>query len=147
MPTASRFVAAICLAALAYVVSLQVMGLITEDIDFGYFAYANLGIGLVTGWIVTGTRAGHGGVSAPVTNGLTGMLAMVFWCLFVQGVNEMLRLALRNRFDGPFEAVFSVFEHMVEFGAILADPVVLATLFVGGAVTGLVVEQVWRRWP
>lgn len=147
MPTSARLASALCLAALAFVVSQQVMALITEDMNFGYFVYVNMGIGAVCGWVVTGRRVGHGGVAAPVTNGLTGMLTMVFWCLFVQGVNEMLRLAMRNRFDGPFEAVFSVFEHMVEFGAILIDPLVLVVLFAGGAVTGLLAEHVWRRLP
>ena len=44
------------------------------------------------------------GWTAGINNGLTGVASLVFWALFVQGCYEMFRLAMRNRYDGPFEA-------------------------------------------
>ncbi len=146
MPTAARLTAALCLVLLAFIVSGQIMPLMPEDTDFGYFTYVNMGLGWLVGWAIVGTRAGISRTSG-ITNGVTGVLALVFWGLFVQGANEMVRLAMRNRYDGPFEAVGAIFEHMVEYGMILIHPVVLATLLAGGVLTGLATEAAYRRWP
>ncbi|SDD80899.1 TrgA family protein [Ruegeria marina] len=145
MPTAARLVAAICLAVLALVVSQQVKPLMPEGTDFGYFDFVNMGLGLLCGWFVMGTRAGRG-ISAGITNGLTGMAALVFWALFVQGSYEMFRLAMRNRYDGPFEAVLAIFEKGVEFGAVLLAPNIIWTLLAGAVICGLMTEVAWRRW-
>lgn len=147
MPTAARLVAALSLAVLAFIVSGQIMPRMPEDTNFGYFTYVNIALGLVVGWIVMGRRAAQKSLSGAITNGLTGMLALVFWGLFVQGANEMVRLAMRNRYDGPFEAVFAIFEEMIEFGAVLLYPPILLTLALGGVIAGYVTDLAWRRWP
>ena len=96
MPDASRLVAALSLAFLAFIVSGQIMPLMTEGMDFGWFTYVNVAIGLAIGWVVMGDRAGRGMTNA-VNNGLTGMVVMVFWALFIQGGYEMMRRAMRNQ--------------------------------------------------
>ncbi len=146
MPDAARLTAAACLALLAFILSGMIMPLMPDDTDFGYFTVVNIVVGFLVGWVLMGRRAGNG-FSAAITNGLTGALALVFWGLFVQGGNEMLRLAMRNYYDGPFEAIFAIFEHMVEFGAYLLNPVILVTLAVGGALSGLATDYAWKRWP
>jgi cation transport ATPase len=145
MPDAARLVAALSLALLAFVVSGQVMPLMPEGTDFGYFTWVNVGLGVLCGWIVMGKRAGRGFVPS-INNGLTGMAALVFWALFVQGVYEMVRLAMRNRYGGPFEAITAIFEIGAEYGMILLVPNIIGTLLVGGVVAGLATEQAWHRW-
>lgn len=145
MPDAARLVAALCLAALGFVVSQQVIPRMPEGTDFGYFVWVNMGLGLLCGWIVMGKRAGRG-ITSAINNGLTGMAALVFWGLFVQGINEMVRLAMRNRYDGPFEAIFAVLEIGLDYGKVLLAPNIIVALLVGAVASGLATEFAWRRW-
>ncbi len=145
MPTAAKLVAAICLAALGFVTSELIKLVLPASTDFGIFTLLNTGIGFIMGWVVVGRRAGRG-YSAAISNGFTGMVALVFWGLFIQAVNEMVRLAVRHRYDGPVEALAAIFELLVKFGGQMLDPVVLLTLLCGGIVTGLLTEAAAARW-
>ena len=69
MPDAARLVAALGLALIAFIVSGQIMPLMPEGMDFGYFTWVNVGIGILTGWVVMGKRAGRG-TTAAINNGL-----------------------------------------------------------------------------
>jgi len=146
MPTGARLTAAISLALLAFVVSGQVMPLMPEGTEFGYFTHVNVVLGLLTGWIFMGRRVGHGLVPA-INNGLTGAAVMVLWALFIQGAWEMFRLAMRNRFDGPFEALLAIFTLSVDYFFVIAVPTVLISLAVGGCLAGLLAENAHKRWP
>ena len=145
MPDAARLVAALCLALIAFIVSGQVRPLMPEGTDFGYFTYVNIAIGVLCGWIVMGKRAGRGIVPA-INNGLTGVAALLFWGLFVQGVYEMVDLAMRNRYGGPLEALSAIFEIGAEYGWMIMVPNIIATVLVGGVLSGLATENAWRRW-
>lgn len=90
-----------------------------------------------------GARAGRG-VTAALNNGLTGMCVLVFWGVAVQGVTEMMRLAMNNRFDGPLEAIVAALELSAGYGLMIATPLVLGILIFGGMVAGLVTELAWR---
>ena len=145
MPSAAKLFAALCLMVLAFIVSGQIMPLFEEGKDFGYFTVINMAIGAVVGWSVMGRRAGKGFTPA-INNGLTGVVVMVFWCLFVQGCNEMFRLAMRNWYDGPFEAVLAIFEIGFEFAQMMVVPNILTTLLIGSIATGLITEHASRKW-
>lgn len=145
MPNAARLVSAISLALIAFILSGQIMPLMPEGTGFGYFTWINVALGVLVGWIVMGKRAGRG-TTPGINNGLTGVAALIFWGLFVQGCYEMFRQATRNRFDGPFEAVLAVFEIGAEYGMILLVPQIIATVLIGGVLAGLATEFAWRRW-
>ncbi|ABF64173.1 tellurite resistance protein [Ruegeria sp. TM1040] len=145
MPTAARLVAAVALALLAFVVSGQIMPLMPDDTDFGYFTFVNMGLGLVIGWKSIGPRAGRGW-AAGITNGITGTAVLVLWGLFIQGAVEMFRLAKRSIYDGPFEALAAIFTIALEYFFIMAVPSVLLTLAVGGTLIGMAVEIASKRW-
>lgn len=145
MPDAARLVAALSLALLAFIVSGQIIPLMPEGMDFGYFTWINMGIGIVCGWVIMGKRAGRG-ITAAINNGITGMVALVFWGLFVQGTYEMIRLSMRHRYDGPFEAVAAIFEIGIKYGAIIMVPHVILTLLIGGILAGFATEYAWRTW-
>ncbi len=145
-PTAAKLFAAGSLAILAFIVSGQYMPLMPEGKDFGYFTHINMGLGIVCGWNIMGRRAGRG-VTAAINNGLTGMTAMVFWALFIQGCYEMFRLAMRNRYDGPIEALAAIFTIAMDYGWImLKAPILIGTLLVGGVLAGLVTDYAKKRW-
>ncbi|NVO55003.1 TrgA family protein [Rhodobacteraceae bacterium B1Z28] len=145
MPSASRLVAAVCLMVVAFLVSSMIIENGDEGKDYGYFTLVNIALGWVCGWMIMGKRAGKGW-TAGVNNGLTGVASLVFWGLFVQGCYEMFRLAMRNRYDGPFQALKAIFEIGVDYGRLLLVPEILVTLAVGAVVAGLATEEASRRW-
>ena len=145
MPNAARLIAALCLAVVAFIVSGQVMPLMPEGTDFGYFTVVNVALGIVVGWVAMGKRAGRG-TAAAVTNGLTGIALLVFWALFIQGCYEMFRRAMRNRYDGPFDALMAIFEIGIGYGAVLLVSYIIGTLLGGGIVAGLATEYASKKW-
>lgn len=145
-PTAAKLIAALILGGLGYVLSGLVVPVLPEDTDPGWFPLVNLVIGLLCGWITVGRRAGRG-YAAAIGNGLTGGAALLFWGLFVQAGNEMLRLALRKRFDGPIESLLALLEKGAEWGMLaLAYPPFTLTLLLGALVAGLAAEYAARVW-
>ena len=145
MPDAARLIAALSIALTAFIVSGQIMDLFDDGRAFGYFVYINCTVGAICGWKIMGSRAGRGIVSA-INMGLTGSGLMVFWNLFIQGAYEMFDLAMRNRFDDPFEALGSIFEIGLGHGYTMSEPHILITLAVGGVVGGIATEFAWRQW-
>ncbi|MFT4961582.1 MAG: hypothetical protein ACI92Z_002674 [Paracoccaceae bacterium] len=145
MPTAARLVAAICLALLAFIVSGQIMPLMPEGTNFGYFTYVNIALGVVTGWVIMGKRAGLG-TTAAINNGITGVIALLFWGLFVQGCYEMIRLAMRHRYDGPFDALLGIAQIGAGYAMTFLVPHVIATLLIGGILAGFATEYAAKRW-
>jgi hypothetical protein len=145
MPTAARLVAAILLALLAYVLSELVRPLMPEGTPFGSFNFINAFIGLCVGWVVMGPRAGRGTVPG-INNGLTGTAVLFVWALGFHAATEMFRQAMRNRYDGPIEAVTAIFLIASEFGVKIAVPSVLLSALAGAIIVGIAVEFAARRW-
>ena len=145
MPTAARLVAAFCLAALAFVISGMVMPLMPESTDFGYFVPINVGLGLVAGWTVMGKRAGRG-TTAAINNGLTGVFVLMLWGIGVQAINEMVRLAMLNRYDNALEATVAVFEIGAKYALIIATVPIGVVLVLGAVLSGLLTEVAGKRW-
>lgn len=145
MPSAARAAAAIALAILGAYVSTLIIPLLPEGTDPGYFIYVNLALGAIVGWKSVGTRVGRGWTAA-VNAGLTGGVLLVLWGLFVQGTNEMVARALKNRYDGPMEAIAAIFEIGIDFSLIMATPTIIATLVAGSIITGLLSEIAGRMY-
>lgn len=145
MPTAAKIVAAICLAAIGWHASEVFRPLMPEGTDFGHFNMVNVILGILCGWFVVGTRVGRTYLES-FSAGLTGVAAMVFWALFLQSMNEMLKLALQNRYEGPVEGLVSVFEIAVDFGSRMLNFELIAVLVIGGMITGVLAEWASRRW-
>ena len=145
MPSAGRLAAGVTLALVAWYASMVFKPLMPPHTAWGYFTPLNIGLGFVCGWFVTGTRLGRG-YNECLSAGLTGVGALVFWALFLQSFNEMLKLALRKRYDGPVEGIVAIFEIAVDFGANLLNAYLIGVLVVGGLITGIVGEWVARRW-
>ncbi|GAW34849.1 hypothetical protein RA2_01902 [Roseovarius sp. A-2] len=145
MPTMGKLAAAIGLGIVGWVGSELFRPLMPDDTNFGWFNYVNAGLGMLCGWRVTGRRLGFGyaqGFSA----GLTGVAALVFWAVFLQSLNEMLKRALDNRYDGAVEGLTSMVELAAEYVLTMLDGTLIGTLLAGGVVVGVISEWVARRW-
>jgi hypothetical protein len=145
MPTAGKFVTALGLAALGWIASEMIRDLMPPHTDFGTFNYVNAVLGLLCGWFVAGTRLGYGyryGLSA----GLTGIVALVFWGLFLQSFNQMIAESLRKRYGGPFEAFEGMFNIAVDYGQYLLNGPLWAVLLGGGLLFGLIGEWAEQKW-
>ena len=145
MPTAARLVAAFCLAVVGFLVSSMIMPLMPESTDFGNFSLVNMALGLLAGWFVMGPRAGRG-TTAAINNGLTGVFVLVLWGLGVQAGYDMIRLAMRNRYDGPFEAISAIVTIGAEFAVIMATVPIGIFLVVSAVIAGLFTEYANNRW-
>lgn len=145
MPTAARLASALSLGGLAWLASDMVRPLMPPETAFGWFNYVNLALGLLCGWFIMGGRAGRGYAEA-IGNGLTGVLALVFWAFFAQSFNLMLKQALEKNFDGPVEALVAVFGNALDYAQFLGDATLIGTLLIGGIASGLLAEFVARRW-
>ncbi|MCB1365166.1 MAG: TrgA family protein [Rhodobacteraceae bacterium] len=147
MPNAARLVAALCLAVLAFVVSGQVKELFPEGTYFGNFTLVNVALGVIVGWLVMGRRTRTiPGIAPAINNGITGVAVLVFWGLFVQGIGAMVKLAMRNRYGGPFEAITDTFRIMSEYGLMILVPNIIATLAIGAVLAGFATQYAARMW-
>lgn len=145
MPTAARLVAALLLAGLGWILSNQIRPLLPEGTDFGWFNYVNAFTGICVGWTVIGSRAGRGFVQG-INNGLTGVAMLFIWGLAIHSCYEMFRLAMRNRYDGPMEALTAIFLIASEFGLMIGTPLVLGTAVVGALIIGPAADFANKRW-
>ena len=148
MPDAARLVAALCLGLVGFFLSGVVMEMYTRtvaDVNYGWFVYINVVLGVLVGWSWVGKRAGRG-VSAAVTNGITGVAVVVFWGLLIHGGVEMIERAMKNRYDNAFEALTAVFEIGAEWGVLLFTAPILIVAGLGAFVVGILTEYAWRTW-
>lgn len=145
MFTAAKLIGAILMGGLGIVISELVKPLLPEGTDPGHLTLVNLCIGLVFGWKILGKRAGRG-IWEAVNNGLTTVIVMVIVGLFTQGANEMLRRSLLSAYDSPIFAVKESFRFSIGYGAYLLDPTIIAALFGGVVVGGIVTEIASRHW-
>jgi len=145
MPTAAKFFAALGLAAVGWIASEAIRPLLPPHTDFGWFNQVNVVLGVICGWRVTGRRVG-GTFSEAISAGLTGVISLVFWGLFVQSFNLMLDEALEKKFKGPFEGIMGIFDNAMEFGVFLIDGKVIGIILIGGILTGLFADWISKRF-
>lgn len=145
MPTGSKLVAAICLAILGAIIAEMVKPLMSEGINFGHFTYVTAVLGMVVGWFHLGKHAG-GSLTDAINNGITSVVILILLALFAFGSYEMIDQSLRHRYSSLMEALRGILEIGMEYGQYLLDVEIVATLFVGAIVSGLVTEYANRRW-
>lgn len=145
MPTAARLVGAVLLAIIGWLLSDLIRPLMPEGTPMGRFNQTNAFIGLCVGWVVVGSRAGRGFVNA-INNGVTGVAVLFIWGLAVFSCYEMFRLAVRNRYDSPMEAIAAIFLIGSEYALLIATPSVLIPAVIGALILGPAVDFAGKRW-
>jgi hypothetical protein len=145
MPRSQKLIAGLGLAVMAYLVSIQILPQLPEGGNYIRFTPVNMLIGLAVGWVLMGSRAPSRSVS-PLTNGLTGMMAVVLWGLGLHAFQQMVKMSMARRFDDPIEAFGAIFEIMTQNAVYLGTPGIVLTLFVGAMITGSLTDRVARRF-
>jgi hypothetical protein len=145
MPTASKLVAAILLAALGYAAADRVALHLPPETPPGLLREITAFFGLWVGWKFLGPRVG-GGMSSAIGLGLSAMVAMFFVAMGFFAGNEMIKRSLRKSYDDPFEALQNMVEIAIDNTKHVAYADVILVLVVGGMLVGLLVEATSRRW-
>lgn len=145
MPTTGRLAGAIFFGALG---GLLCWLLLPAFLDAGppFFWYLLCPIaGVLVGWTFVGSRTGQG-LGPAIGTGLTGGAALGFWVLFVMSGKDMVTASMRGRYSGPVEAVIDIFAYMVDFAKLFYSPMILAVLFGGGLIAGLLTDALGSRY-
>lgn len=145
MPTAARLIAALAFAVVAWFAAEAVKPYMTEGTQFGLFSQLSAAIGAVCGWKVMGGLVGHGYVGA-AGYGVRVSATIVFWALLLFSTYEMVIEATKKRYDGPMEALTSIFAIALDYGRALLNVDVAGILLVGGMIAGVLAEWGSRRW-
>ncbi|MCA0043758.1 TrgA family protein [Celeribacter litoreus] len=145
MPTASKLVAGIYFAVLAWFAAELVKHYLPDGTQFGFFSYIAGVIGLLTGWLFMGKRAGDT-MAFAMSYGFSASVILSFWNVFYFAFEEMIHRSMNNRYRGPTEALMAMVDLMREYGAFIFRPDVLFILVVGGIFGGWLTEHAGRRW-
>lgn len=151
MPTTAKAVAAILFAALAWLVGETIVrrilpdgmrpGLLREVLAVG---------GLVIGWRTIGIAAtGPMRRGTTLVRAVTAGVAAAAQVLVLGVVGHSFGAMIARSLDGRYPQIGRAFSAWMDFlwqdVAMLADPVVLGTLFGGGALVGLLAGLAGRR--
>ncbi len=153
MPRAAKLVAALAYAALGYGAATLYQPLLGEAERWELFPPLAALLGALVGWRTvgrmlrrTGSRRDVTRASAGLWAGLFGAAWLVIWADILFALAEMLSRALERRYRGFGEG----FDAWVQIGwyylTLLADPLLLAVLVVGGAAAVLLTWAAARIW-
>lgn len=145
MPTAAKLMAAICLAALGWLVADLIKPLLPEGTQVGLFSPISAAWGAIVGWQFTGKRLGDRTGTA-MGIGMGSVFLLGFWVLLSFSGYEMIRLSMRNRYDGPVEALQNMFQIAVDYLWDAASLEVIGALLIGGLITGVLTAFAAKRW-
>lgn len=145
MPTAARLSAAIAFAILGFFIYRAMVPSFGDDVIPSYLFMLCILTGVWAGWVLCGKHA-HG-VMSGLGTGFTAMVAQAFWILIIMSFFNMLGLALRNRYDGPVDAVVDVFAIAWESVLQFATPLMMTTLLVGAVVSGVFAGVMGKKFP
>ncbi len=146
MPTAGRLAGAVIFGLFGWYMAGIAIPFFPEGIAPAPWIPVSAAVSLFIGWKVCGGRAGRG-YNPAVGIGLTCAFMMGFCMIFLLAFNEMIRLAMRMRYDGPMEATVDVFNQMFRFGGYFYDIPLISTLFIGGVVSAWITEYFGKRYP
>jgi len=145
MPTSGKLVAGICFALVGYLTATAYSPGLPDGFRIGYFTYFSAALGFVVGWFVMGRLVGVGMRDA-AGRGVSTAVWLFFWALLAFSIHEMLVRSLDKRYRNPMDAVGGAFEISIFFFKLALSVEVLATLLIGGLVSGILSELANRRW-
>lgn len=145
MPTAAKLVSAIILAVIGWLCAEMVKPLMPEGQDLSYLAPTCAAVGLVVGWFYLGPRADRDLGSAGANAGTT-IFVQVFLTLFVFSFSEMISNSLRNRYDGPIQALQDIFIIGLETVLEFTTAEIAATAILGGFIASTCAFYAARKW-
>lgn len=151
MPTPAKLVAAVLFAALAWWVGETIVRVaLPEGVRAGWLREMLAAGGLVVGWRTIGGEATgrmRRGTTTPraITVGIAAAAQLLVLGLVLHSFGRMIA----NSLDGKYTEIGRAWTAWMTFlwqdVVLVADPVVLGTLFAGAALVGLLAGMVGRR--
>ncbi|MEO1951341.1 TrgA family protein [Thioclava sp.] len=146
IPTIAKLFAALALGATGFFAAQQIMPAIPAGTDGAKELWLIMGsFGLLFGWRVVGVSAGRRWVDA-INDGLRGGLYVLLWTFAFLGVMQILKLALRMRYDDVLSAVTDVIGQGTAIGLASLGVMPVITLGLGAMGAGLLSELAHRRY-
>ena len=145
MPTAARLIAAFAFGAVAFFAANGFIPLMPDGVQLGWFIPVSVLVGMWSGWSVMGRLAGRG-YSASAGSGVRTSLNLVFWCLVIFSLTEMIENSIRLRYEGPAQAIIAAFGLALDNLRLMLVPDIVAILVIGGILAGMLVEWTAARW-
>lgn len=147
MPTAAKLVAALILAAVAWIAADQYAPLLPDGRPAGVLREVSAIIGIICGWMILGgfLMKPRGRIEAMGT-GVRTSLTIAFLVLVIFSVWDMLYRSTQGRYDGPMEAFLDVFGRAVVLGRPMFNPEVVSVLLLGGLFAGAMAHWAGSKW-
>ena len=145
MPTGAKLVAAICFAAVGWILANYYAMNMPDASAAGPIREGAAVLGAIVGWMVMGPSVGKGYVEA-AGSGVKTAVVLTVVALFALSLREMLDNSVKMRYDGALDAFLDVFHTMAERSQALLSLGVFGTLLIGGIIGGLLTENAGRRW-
>lgn len=145
MPTAAKLVAALCFAFLGWVVAILIEDTMPESARVGRMYEVAIATGVLMGWFISGSAKRSHMFEAASTGIRTAVVGTVV-ALFAVALGTMLQISMRGLYRGMMEALLDIVDQFFFFGAYVMPIPVLAAIFFGGAICGMVTESAGRRW-
>lgn len=149
MPTGARLISAIFFGFLTYIATHIVHAAFEADVgydlDFGRFKEITAVIGLLTGWIVQGNRAGEGRNFA-IQGGILTSFLIVFWSLTLWSLVEMIQESMKMKYRGATQALVDTFRIALDYAATFGNLTFIATMVIGGILGGMLAEWAASRY-
>ncbi len=148
MPTAAKLAAAIAFGIVAVLAAFAYIAAMPEGRPSSGLPEVSGVIGVLCGWFIMGPFA-HRTQSRidAMGTGLRTSVTIVVFVLVIFASVEMMKRAIKGRYDTPMEAILSMFELAIDLSRPLASPNVLGVLLLGGLIGGAVSHWTGRRWP
>ncbi|ATG46670.1 TrgA family protein [Celeribacter ethanolicus] len=145
MPTAAKLVAALWFALLAWFAAELVIPYLPEGTQVGLFSYITGVIGLLTGWVFLGRRAGDT-MAAALSYGFSASVILTFWAIFYFSFEMMIHRSLDKHYRGPTQALMSMVDMMRDNGLLMLKWDIVIVLVAGGFFGGWITEKAARKW-
>jgi hypothetical protein len=145
LPTSGKLVAGLCFAIVGYVSASAYALLLPESWRISWFLETSAALGFLVGWLVMGRLVGVR-LHMAARRGFSTAIWLFFWALLSFSIHEMLLRSLDKRYRTPMDAVGGAIEIAIYLGKLALNVEFLATLLVGGAISGILAELANRFW-
>jgi hypothetical protein len=146
IPTMAKLFAAIALAGTGFFTANEIMPALPQGVEGAdILPLVTASFGLLLGWRVVGLHPGRRWMSA-LGDGLRGALYMMAWSYAFLGAAQMLKLAMRMRYDDAIEALVDIVGQGVAIAGASFGVNVLLVLACGAALAGLCSEWAFRKY-
>ncbi len=145
MPTAAKLLAAFVFAIGGFLVAESVRPNLPEGQPTPWLIQVSMLVPMVCAWRVLGRLVGTS-YAVAINSGVYAVAVSLFFTLLVFAISEMIKLSMRLRYDGPMEALTSMFGIVFDYGVLLVDVNSLAIMAGMAVIGGIGAEWAHRRF-